>query len=69
MTYIQSLSVDIQEMLQSGKTSQSLANITELSNRNLNAAKIVVAVIPLLMIYPFLQKYLITGIVVGSVKE
>ncbi|MCX7658848.1 MAG: carbohydrate ABC transporter permease, partial [Oscillospiraceae bacterium] len=65
----QSLSVDIQEMLQSGKTSQSLANITELSNRNLNAAKIVVAVIPLLMIYPFLQKYLITGIVVGSVKE
>lgn len=69
MTYIQSLSVNIQEMLQSGKTSQTLANITELSNRNLNAAKIVVAVIPLLMIYPFLQKYLITGIVVGSVKE
>ena len=37
--------------------------------QNLNAAKIVVAVIPLLMIYPILQKYLITGIVMGSVKE
>ncbi len=69
MTYIQSLSVDIQEMLKSGMSSSSLENITELSNKNLNAAKIVVAVIPLLLIYPVLQKYLITGIVMGSVKE
>ena len=69
MTYIQSLNVDIQELLKNGATSNALENITELSNRNLNAAKIVVAVIPLLMIYPILQKYLITGIVMGSVKE
>ncbi|WP_281533125.1 carbohydrate ABC transporter permease [Anaerocolumna aminovalerica] len=69
MTYIQSLNVDIQEMLKSGMNSSSLENLTELSNKNLNAAKIVVAVIPLLIIYPILQKYLITGIVMGSVKE
>lgn len=69
MTYIQSLNVDIQELLKSGATSSALENVTELSNRNLNAAKIVVAVIPLLLIYPVLQKYLITGMVMGSVKE
>lgn len=69
MTYIQSLNVDIQELLKGGATSSVLENVTELSNRNLNAAKIVVAVIPLLLIYPILQKYLITGIVMGSVKE
>ncbi len=69
MTYIQSLSVDIQELLKSGASVNALENVTELSNRNLNAAKIVVAVIPLLLIYPFLQRYLITGIVMGSVKE
>lgn len=69
MTYIQSLNVDIQELLKSGATSTALENVTELSNRNLNAAKIVVAVIPLLLIYPILQKYLITGMVMGSVKE
>lgn len=69
MTYIQSLNVDIQELLKSGATSTSLVKVTELSNRNLNAAKIVVAVIPLLLIYPILQKYLITGMVMGSVKE
>ncbi len=69
MTYIQSLNVDIQELLKSGATSSALENVTELSNKNLNAAKIVVAVIPLLLIYPILQKYLITGMVMGSVKE
>ncbi len=69
MTYIQSLNVDIQELLKSGASSSALENVTELSNRNLNAAKIVVAVIPLLLIYPILQKYLITGMVMGSVKE
>ena len=69
MTYIQSLNVDIQQLLRSGASSSTLENVTELSNRNLNAAKIVVAVIPLLMIYPILQKYLITGMVMGSVKE
>lgn len=69
MTYIQSLNVDIQELLKSGASSSALESVTELSNRNLNAAKIVVAVIPLLLIYPILQKYLITGMVMGSVKE
>ena len=69
MTYIQSLSVNIEELLRAGTNAGALENILEVSNQNLNAAKIVVAVIPLLLIYPMLQKYLITGIVMGSVKE
>ncbi|MGC5772031.1 carbohydrate ABC transporter permease [Paenibacillus pabuli] len=69
MTYIQSLNVNIAELLQAGTNSAQLSNLTEISNKNLNAAKIVVAVIPLLLIYPLLQKYFVTGIVVGSVKE
>ena len=68
-TYIQSLSVKLEDMLNAGGSLSSLVNIMDVSSQNLNAAKIVVSVIPLLMIYPLLQKYLITGIVVGSVKE
>jgi len=69
MTYIQSLTISIEEMLKAGATSSDLANAGEVSNKNLNAAKIVVSCVPLLLIYPMLQKYFITGIVVGSVKE
>ena len=68
-TYIQSLKVKLEDMLSAGGSISSLVNIMDVSAQNLNAAKIVVSVIPLLLIYPLLQKYLITGIVVGSVKE
>lgn len=71
MTYIQSLSVNIAEtMQQAGNlSSEQLQSLLAVSDRNLNAAKIVVAVVPLLIIYPLLQKYFVQGIVVGSVKE
>lgn len=68
-TYIQTLSVKLEDMLNSGGSLSSLINAMEVSSQNLNAAKIVVSVVPLLLIYPLLQRYLITGIVVGSVKE
>lgn len=69
MSYIQSISVDLQEMMESGASSEELMNAAKMNAQSLNAAKIVVAVIPLLMIYPLLQKYLITGITIGAVKE
>lgn len=69
MTYISSMTVNLQDMVKAGASSESLKNAVEVSNMNLNAAKIVVAVVPLLLIYPMLQKYLISGLVVGAVKE
>lgn len=69
MTYIQSLTIDIQEIIKQGVDSTTLSSLMGVSDQNLNAAKIVVSTIPLILIYPFLQKYFVTGIVVGSVKE
>lgn len=69
MTYIQSLEISIQELVAMGASASELSEAMEISNKNLNAAKIIVAMIPLLMIYPFLQKYLISGMVMGAVKE
>lgn len=67
MSYIRDIVVDIQEMSDSNMSAEEMA--AQLSSDALNSAKIVVAVIPLLIIYPLLQKYLITGITIGSVKE
>lgn len=68
MTYIQSLTINMEAIIKNG-TAEDIIRASKVSVQNLNAAKIVVAVIPLLLIYPLLQKYFITGIVVGSVKE
>ena len=37
--------------------------------RSLTAAKIFIAIVPLMCAYPFLQKHFATGLVMGSVKE
>jgi len=39
------------------------------SDRALRAAQILVSTVPILVAYPFLQKYFITGIKLGAIKE
>jgi putative aldouronate transport system permease protein len=39
-----------------------------LSDRGLRSAQIIIAILPILAVYPFLQRYFVKGIVLGSVK-
>ncbi len=42
------------------------ATITSLS---LRMAAVMVALIPILLVYPFLQRYFVKGVLIGSIKE
>jgi ABC-type glycerol-3-phosphate transport system permease component len=65
-TYIQQLVVIIDATTMD---SEQIKKMSELSNQTLNAAKIFIAMIPVLIVYPFLQRFFIHGITLGSVKE
>jgi len=42
--------------------------LQSISDRTTRSAQIIIASVPILLVYPFLQKYFVKGIVLGSVK-
>ncbi len=65
-TYLQTQVVSTN--LMALETLRDVRQIGMISDRTGKAAQIFLAAVPVLMIYPFLQKYFTTGIVMGSVK-
>lgn len=65
-TYIKQL---VFQLDTSQMTAEQIKQMTSMSNTTLNAAKIFISMVPVLCIYPFLQKYFVTGITLGGVKE
>ncbi|QHT59972.1 carbohydrate ABC transporter permease [Paenibacillus lycopersici] len=46
-----------------------LQQLAGLNNRSVKAAQIFLGALPIFLVYPFLQRYFMSGIVLGSVKE
>lgn len=55
-------------IMQGSTTTENVEYMREISDRTLRSAQIVIAMVPVLLAYPFLQKYFTKGIVMGSVK-
>lgn len=68
-TYIQSLSATLDPTQMATMSPEEIKEKLAMSSLTFNSAKVMVSMIPILVIYPFLQKYFVTGIVVGAVKE
>ena len=64
-SYLQTVIINRDMSLMS---TSDLLTLAKVSNRTSKAAQTFVAAIPVLLVYPFLQKYFASGIIMGSVK-
>lgn len=63
----------LREVIQSASTMAEQANAAEMGAQNVTSetlkyATLIIVMIPILCVYPFLQKYFVKGIMLGSVK-
>ncbi len=65
-TYLQTLVIQSNSTILSQASARLLKSI---SDRTVKSAQIFLGALPVLLIYPFLQRYFMTGLVLGSVKE
>ncbi|GBG07441.1 ABC transporter permease [Paenibacillus agaridevorans] len=64
-SYLQTLVISFDLKIMNVKEAELLSQI---NNRTLKASQIFLAALPIMLTYPFLQKYFMKGIVMGSVK-
>jgi putative aldouronate transport system permease protein len=63
-TYLRTIVID----LNSTTLQMDATRVDALSQRSLRAAMIFISTVPIMVVYPFLQRYFVTGIKLGSVK-
>lgn len=66
-SYLQTLVVSTTEALKTSDL-QTIMDLTQVNNTNMKSAQIFISIVPLMIVYPFLQKYFTTGLTLGSVK-
>ncbi len=67
-TYLSTLIMSINSQMTSVSIEQIKA-MENLSEKTLQTAQIFMGALPIMVVYPFLQKYFVKGMTVGSVKE
>ena len=68
-TYLRSLTFSIEMLVNMNMDPEQIEEYMKISGLTYNASKIVVAMLPVLVIYPLLQRYFVSGLVIGAVKE
>ncbi|MNJ53144.1 Inner membrane ABC transporter permease protein YcjP [compost metagenome] len=66
-TYLQSILQQVTVSMEN-VTLEEAALLNQVSNRTTQASQIFLSILPIMAIYPILQKYFVHGLVVGSVK-
>lgn len=46
-----------------------MSRMATVTSKSLSMATMIVATLPIIMVYPFVQKYFVKGVLIGSLKE
>lgn len=69
-SYIYNMINEINTLSQSANLSaEELERLAQLPGKTLRSAQIFIAMLPIMLAYPFAQKYFLKGLTIGSVKE
>ena len=58
----------MQEALLRGEDVESIASQMKVTTESMQSAQIIVVTLPIIIVYPFLQKYFVKGVTLGAVK-
>jgi len=58
----------IQEAIARGEDAQKVAGQMKVTTESMQAAQVIVVTIPIICVYPFLQKHFVKGVTLGAVK-
>lgn len=67
-TYLQTLLVNFEQLLQSDTSGNIQDILSRMSARTGRAAQLFLGALPIMLVYPFLQRYFTKGLTLGSVK-
>ena len=67
-SYLQTVVTGLNYKMWRGLTSADIQLLSTINDRTAKAAQVFIAALPIMCIYPFLQRFFMTGIVLGSVK-
>ncbi|MCU6712029.1 carbohydrate ABC transporter permease [Paenibacillus sp. J5C_2022] len=72
-THLLNLTVIVQQMVQNQSLLQEMISlqpedVAAITPEGIKAAGIMIMIVPMLVVYPFLQKYFVKGVLIGSIK-
>lgn len=68
-SYIYNMINEINLLLQGEQTAENQELLESLPGKTLRSAQIFIAMLPIMLVYPFAQKFFVKGLVMGSIKE
>ena len=66
--YLREILINLNSQL-SAQAQQMLSSTTKVSSTSVQMAAIIITTVPIMLVYPYLQKHFVNGVMVGGLKE